>query len=169
MLPEVGVVSARTENKKRKRAQTPPMKAGRSNLVAELPIVEDLTFYHEACVGRAFCVDLRAGYRSHSARAGPSTHRDTVYRQARFSGGEASSAQIRFILNRCSCPYTAYFQEAWDDYGAEMTKKGKKVKRTKEEHLSKRFFNQINGVINEFCLDEPHASGTAECPINIDD
>lgn len=158
-----------SRSRKRKRECTPSPPGLKPDFTVELLVVDDVSFRHQGCVGRTPCVDRKVGYCFTSNRAGPSHTRNTVCRQTRFGREEATIEQVRFILSRCPCPYTAYFQEAWEYYCAEMAKRNKRIRRTKEEHLSKRFSRQINGVINEFCPDEPHAKGTADRPICIDD
>lgn len=159
---------------KRKREGSPHDQEWRLALPAILPNVDNITFDHPACSDRAPCMDGQAGYKMTCMGAGPSRLRNIVHSHVRFDADEASEEQVKFILSRCPCKYTAYFQEAWEDWCIETIKKGRRRTRTKERHLSKRFCTRINGVIKEFCPDDPENPGPPELgsedlPICLDD
>ena len=140
-----------------------------------MPMPPDLSFKHEHCVGAGEpCTDLKAGYRTPFKFADRSSVSGVGYTQKRFHFQEATTAEIRFVISKCPCPYAEYFEDAWRDYVTTRASQGERNRHTKESYLSKWFFPQINGVIIAFCPDDPDAdnmamAGSFRDPIYIDD
>lgn len=151
--PTFGEDSIRWPQKKRRdespvSASTPQPKRQRPSLEPTTPRVGK----HKEC-GRSFtCLDFEVG--CPDALRGPIL----IYSDRSFDrGGQASPAEVRFILSRCSCANAEKLRRAYRDYIAHRKERGMNVEGLSfEAVMSEKFWEALNEAIRLGC---PHRPG----------
>jgi len=144
---------------KRKRSSSIEMEMPPSDFLARNPELR-----HPNCAGGQIpCTHSAVSYTLHAPAVGRSRIAGTVYRETRFGPAEATIEQIRYIISRCTCIYAAVFHEAWENYCRATEAQGRRRNHAcKESYISTQFSPWLNGVINEFCLQDPAKAGSSE-------
>lgn len=71
-----------------------------------------------------------------------SVHDDTTFQQ-----GEASPAQVRFILARLSCQNASLFEQSWQQYASKRKRTGRPVEFTKQTYISHHLYARLNEAV----------------------
>lgn len=99
---------------------------------------------------------------------------NTVYSDQRFRDGEATPAQVRYILSRCDCSNADFFEAVWQRWMEVTQSKGLPSPPFSREKFFAEFCGDLlNGVV-EHCPERPCGvvygpGSSSHCPMEIED
>ena len=108
-----------------------------------------------------------------TSRASSSRLPGTVYNDTVFEKGEATPAQVRFVLSRLSCDNADFFEEYWQAWIEHCRRKGKANEFAKETYVANVLHEDLNEMVAH-CPSRPsnavYGPGSkASQPLVIDD